>query len=254
MRLSSTFILLCAVCTVLMGCTRSLPLISHAHIGHSLTAWRDTPDQEGLFVVAEKETKVAFEHAQQAVNNAQTPAIARQHLSNVVHALNPDIQSEGSGLGYGAIRALEGAVDHIKFAAESKDASNNLIASTKQFSYGARPLLDRLRLAVEVAQLARRSSAAELPGLADELRQLMYQNLNGKDTDGNGIVDPASDEHGLAQLRQGLVSMLSNEKPPYNPLGRKYLLGLIRLPNGQWVYNFDNSNESSTSSSGYEDY
>jgi len=254
MRLSSTFVMLCAVCTVFMGCVRSLPLISHAHVGHSLTAWRDTPNQEGLFVVAEKEADVAFEDAQQAVNNAQTPDIARQYISNVVHALNPDIQSEGSGLGYGAIRALEGAVDHIAFAAESEDASKNIIESSGQFSYDARRVLVRLKLAVEVAQLARRSSAAELPGLADELQQLMDHNINGKDIDGNGVVDPASDEVGLVQLRQGLVTMLSNESPPYHPLGRKYLLGLVRLPNGQWTYNFATSNEPSASSSSYEDY
>ena len=82
----------------------------------------------------------------------------------------------------------------------------------------------------------------------------MDHNINGKDIDGNGVVDPASDEVGLVQLRQGLVTMLSNETPPYHPLGRKYLLGLIRLPNGQWTYNFETSNEPSTSSSSYEDY
>ena len=251
MRLSSKIVILCLVSAVTVACARSVPLISHAHIGHSLTAWRDTPDQEGLFVVAEREAGIALEQAQWATQTAHTPGVAKKHISAVTHALNPDLQPEGPGLGYGAIRALEGAVDHIAFAAESKDASRNVIESAHEFSRDAQSVLDRLKVAVEVALLARHASAADLPGLAHELEQLIYLSINGEDVDGDGVIGATPQEAGLVQLRQGLHTMLANEEPPYHPLGRKYLLGLIRLPNGQWVYEFDHSARRST---GEDDY
>src|SRR5687768_12537894 len=35
----------------LVGCAHQQPLISHAHVGHGLTHWQDTPGNKGLFTV-----------------------------------------------------------------------------------------------------------------------------------------------------------------------------------------------------------
>ncbi len=212
------------------GCARSLPLISHAHIGHSLTAWRDTPNEQGLFVVAEKETNVALAQAKLAHQMSDNPVLSRQHVDNVVNALNPDINAQGPRLGYGAIRALQGSVDHIQFAATTEDASDNIVQHAAVFSESGTSLLSRLQVALEVAQLAREASDSELPGLNEELQQQLQQCVSGDDV-----------EVGLIQLRQQLSSMIDKEKnPPYHPLGRRYLLGLVRLPNGTWKYDFNN--------------
>ena len=133
----------------LSGCTQSLPLISHAHVGHTLTAWRDTPNKQGLFVVAEKETVIALEQAGKAVRHSDTPDIAGRHLSNVIHALDPVKRQSGDGHGYGAIRALEGAVDHLVFAAGSDDASANMAVLADNFSAGAASVIERLKLKPE---------------------------------------------------------------------------------------------------------
>ncbi len=215
----------------LSGCARSLPLISHAHIGHSLTAWRDTPDEQGLFVVAEKETNIALVQARLARQTSDNPAVSRQHVNNVVNVLNPDINSRGPGLNYGALRALQGSIDHIQFAATTDDASDNIIQHAAAFSESATSLLSRLQIALEVAQLTGDISDAELPGLSQELEQQLQQCVSGD-----------NEKAGLVQLRQQLSSMISNEKnPPYHPLGRRYLLGLVRLPNGTWKYKFNRS-------------
>lgn len=239
MRFLSYLAVVCLLGGLMTGCVR-LPLVSHAHVGHALTAWGDTPNQEGLFIVAEKETKIAFE----AVLSAQTDQSlekAQRHIGTAIHALNPDLHPHAAAPGYGAIRALGGVIDHINFAAQSDDASENVTNSAATFSVHATSVLDRLKLAVQTARLAERSRGVEFAGLTEELEGMLDQCLHGVDLDGDGIIGGTPEEFGLIQLRNEISVMLRSEDPAYHPLGRKYVLGLIRLPNGQWAYRFDRS-------------
>jgi hypothetical protein len=231
---------------LLVGCGRTLPLISHAHVGHALTAWRDTPDEQGLFVVAEEEITIAWQQAQAAQQTRAT--VARKHLAGVIHALDPEHQATGPGLGYGGIRALTGAAHHLEFASESDDASQNIVRGSEVFVKQAAVVIENLKLAVDVAILAQKSSDAEIPGLTVEIEKVIDRSLNGADVDGNGSIGNTAEEIGLKQMRQQLLEMLSRETPPYHPIGRRYLLGLIRLPNGRWDYQFKRSRGSSYSS------
>src|SRR3954470_9810766 len=95
----------------LMGCVHSQPLISHAHVGHCLTNWADTPDQQGLLPVARQELDAARREADAALQESIPPAEKATHIRNISRALNPDAEKLGPGLGYGAIRALEAAVE-----------------------------------------------------------------------------------------------------------------------------------------------
>src|SRR5688572_24542919 len=90
----------------LFGCAHQQPLISHAHVGHGLTHWQDTPGNKGLFTVAREEIDIARRETEAALI-APTGADKATHIKNAAHALNPDVQPSGTGLGYGAIRALE---------------------------------------------------------------------------------------------------------------------------------------------------
>ena len=101
-------------------------------MGHSLTAWRDTPDEQGLFVVAEKEITIAWQQAQSARQTSAT--VARKDLAGVIHALDLEHQATGPGLGYGGIRALAGAAQHIEFASTSDDASRNIVKGAEAFA------------------------------------------------------------------------------------------------------------------------
>jgi hypothetical protein len=224
---------------LLAGCGRTLPLISHAHVGHSLTTWRDTPDEQGLFVVAEQEITIAWQQAQSAQQTSAT--VARKHLAGVIHALDPEQQATGPGLGYGGIRALTGAAQHIEFASTSDDASRNIVKGAEAFVKQTAVVIDNLRLAVDVAILAQKSTDAEISGLTAEIVPIIDRSLNGADVDGNGSIGNTAEEIGLKQMRQQLLEMLSRENPPYHPIGRRYLLGLVRMPNGRWVYQFERS-------------
>ena len=217
---------------LLAGCGRTLPLISHAHVGHALTAWRDTPDEQGLFVVAEEEITIAWQQAQAARQTSAT--VARKDLAGVINALDPEPQATGPGSGYGGIRALTGAAQHLEFASTSDDASRNIMKGAEVFTKQAAVVIENLKLAVDIAILAQKSSDAEISRLTAEIEQIIDRSLNGADVDGNGSIGNTAEEIGLKQMRQQLLAMLSRENPPYHPIGRRYLLGLVRMPNGRW--------------------
>ena len=230
---------------LLVGCGRTLPLISHAHVGHALSAWRDTPDEQGLFVVAEQEITIAWQQAQAARQTSATGA--RKHVAGVIHALDPEKQATGPGLGYGGIRALTGAANHVEFASTSDDASRNIVKGAEAFVKQTAVVIENLKLAVDVAILAQKSSDAELSGLTAELEQIINRSLNGTDVDGNGSIGNTTEEFGLMQIRQQLEEMLARENPPYQPISRRYLLGLVKMPSGRWVYSFEGSRGASYS-------
>ncbi len=233
---------------LITGCSQKLPMVSHAHIGHALTAWRDTPDEQGLFVVAEKNTRTALSETIAAIESGQNQTKVQYHLENTLFALNPDLAEVEKDSGYGAIRALNGTTDHMVFAAESDDASHNLKSMVYEFSEAQTAVLDRMNLAVEVTRLAQKSSGREQHDLLLQLKSTIYSVLEGDDLDRDGKIGPENEEYGLLQLRVIISKGLKNEKPAYQPVEKKYLFGLIRLPSGFWVYRFNRSGAKKTKS------
>jgi hypothetical protein len=226
-----------ALLSILSGCASSLPLISHAHIGHSLSAWPDTPGEQGLFVVAEREAEVAQQHASLAVQSGTNIEGAKMHTQHVVHAVAPETlpdSFQGPGLGYGLRDALEKAVDHIVFAGSSEDASQNVATSAVDISSAAGPILEQCDLIVGLAELIEESNSPdEVAALAEEIQGATNVIING---------GPGGNPQGLAQLRDRMSQMVASEtSPPYTPVPRRYLFALVPLPNGNWTYKFDQS-------------
>lgn len=232
-------VLITASLLLATGCSQKLPLVSHAHIGHALTAWRDTPGEQGLFVVAEQETETARSETLAALASRRNTTQRLTHLRNVEIALNPDGVKQAGVKGYGAIRALNGATDHLVFASEADDASENMKKMTYEFSQAQVAVLERMRLAVEVARLGQQSSGQEQEDVLLQLQNVMNAIVEGEDANRNGRIDPGQKEYGLQQLRTMISTALSNESPAYHPVEKKYLFGLIRLPTGGWAYRFN---------------
>lgn len=273
------------ILTLLMasGCVQKLPLVSHAHMGHTLTAWHDTPDQQGLFAVAEQEIELALSEAQLAMDATGDDRRVRRHASNVVNALNPDIQPIGPGLGYGGLRAFEGGIDHLEFAATSADASDNMIRSVADIALAAESIvaqlnaalrhaqaaealsgsalddeITRMALALDVAVYGRvpRAPAAARDVSAAAVRDAAYDNGRGSGHESHSNTGHSSDSASkqnpsalLQDQRMGLVhmdvvlsAMLKRESnPPYQPVPRRYVLGLIRMPTGEWLFRLPRS-------------
>lgn len=235
------------------GCAQKMPLISHAHIGHSLTAWHDTPDNEALLIVAEKELAIALAESTSIVK-ATGAANKRHHFRNVVNTLNPDFQGAGPGLGYGAIRATQGTAEHLEYAAQSPDASDNIVTTVVKLTEQIYAISSRLNQALQLAISAENEPDERLAELGVALNEQLHLAVAGEASASNTGTDIASGEIGIARLHDAMQSMLDREtEPRYEPLARRYVLGLVRLPNGQWGYRLPRR-QSSFANSRYGSY
>lgn len=220
------------------GCVKSTPLISHAHIGHAITGWVDTPGQKGLFETAESEAFQALKSisdAQKAETDIQT---SKQHLLEVFTWLAPEQANNKQLSNYGVIRALEGAIDHIEYASLSEDASFNLLETTRTFSINAASVLARSQ--ATLAQVQANYTESNKDRYLSNIQQIsedLTWIVNGRELNNDNLIGSIPEETGLLQLRNQLSAMASNEKPSYKPVPQRYLFGLVRLPNGKWKYN-----------------
>ena len=101
-----------------------LPVV-HSHIGHVMTAWRDTPGTVGLLTVALSDTRVAAAHALLTSKSSSLDDL-KLHAGHVLHALDPAVEAKGPASGYGVKKATAGAVQHVGFAAAADNASAGL--------------------------------------------------------------------------------------------------------------------------------
>lgn len=243
-----------SIVLLVSSCVNTLPLISHAHLGHSLTSWHDTPDNDGLLVTAKNEVAVAMREADLAWLAQNDLEKISYHLKNCINALNPDLQPIGTGAGYGAIRALEGTVEHLEYAASSDDASLNMVSSVAVLAEQGTAIAQRLKAAIELAQSGQNADPQALGNIAFKLRHQLKFATEGRDLDDSGGIDGDSMEIGLNQFDNQLDAMLEREAdPPYEPLERKYVLGLVRLPSGKWDFRIGRPMRRS-SSAGYVGY
>lgn len=200
-----------------------LPSIAHVHVGHAVTAWPDTPGKKGLFEIAQQEAKIVAEHAGYAVAGARDMKEVKLHLGHVLHALNPALEKQGPGLGYGLMKSLDSSADHLGFAAEVKDVSANLKAGLPTVIAALKPLRQEAQVLAILSRDARQSKdLAQVVAYAEEVRQR---------------ADKLASQLGAA--RKQLDGLLAAESPPYQPIAQRYLFGIIRLPSGEWAYNPD---------------
>jgi hypothetical protein len=232
--------------------TTKAPAIAHVHIGHATTGWQDTPGKQGLFVIAEEDADVAADQARRAVESGGDPQALKVHVASAGHALDPGAYAEGQGSGYGFLKALAGAKDHILYAAESKDASENVRASAPVWAGQVDQVLEQGQLASALAlEIAQMQSTPDARLLAEELAAITLQIRDGEDLDASGVIGDSPGELGMRQLRAELEAMIGREDPPYQPVARKYLFGLVRLPSGEWVFK---KSKSGSGRYGYSDY
>lgn len=225
------------IALVVSGCAHKAPTIAHVHVGHALTGWHSTPGKEGFFVVAENQAKKALDAAQRASTHNDDIIALKSDMALVVQATNPERGSGDEKPSYGVKQALNGAVNHIGFAADSADASENVQVSAEAFVVNASAVLERCDLITALARdIESTSSLEEAAVLAQEVLNLSRANVYGEDTDGDSQVGSSPDEYGLKQLRRDLDAMVAREDPPYRTVDSWYLFNLIRLPTGEWVF------------------
>jgi hypothetical protein len=185
---------------------------AHVHIGHVVTSWQDAPDQMGLLPTAQAEAEVAAQHAGFAASRPDDLDWMKLHAGHVVNAMDPSIEPEGPGLGFGVRQAAQGVAQHVGFAADSEDASDNVKLHAGHVETSAGNVLVWSERVVELGQQAQAaSSAAEAAPLVAEMQTLTATILAGTDANGDGTVSWAESEGGLAQAAQHMRLMQEGE-------------------------------------------
>jgi hypothetical protein len=188
------------------------PNMSHVHMGHVLTGWQDTPEQMGLLPTAQAEAEVAAQHAGFAASRPDDLDWMKLHAVHVVHAIDPSVEPEGPGLGYGVHQAAQGVAQHVRFAADSEDASDNVKLHATHVETSAGNVVVWSQRIVELGrQVQTASSAAEAAPLVVEIETLAQAILAGTDANGDGTVSWEESEGGLAQAAQHMQFMQEGE-------------------------------------------
>jgi len=185
---------------------------AHAHMGHVLDAWQDTPDQMGLLPTARAEAEIAAQHAGFAISEPDDLDSIKLHVGHVMHAVDPSVEPEGPGLGYGVIEAANGVAQHIQFAAESEGASDNVKLHAEHVATSADNVVDWGGQVLDLGAEVRAAKDAESAfPLAEDIDALTRAMLEGKDADGDGEITWQEGEGGLAQAAQHMEFMKEGE-------------------------------------------
>jgi hypothetical protein len=215
------------------------PSIAHVHIGHALTAWTDTPGNQGLFVVTENEARRVLDLADSLTSQSTLDQI-RSTMGEIVNVIEPPNSGRSRpDENYGLKRAFTGAMDHLEFAADSDDASANVRSTIPGLRNDAQAVVERHELIVAIArEIQDTTSVTEAAALTEEVQILARGILYGVELDGKDPIGSRPDEYGLLQLRNAIAAMTEREDPPYVPVSEKWLFGLVRLPSGEWRFDF----------------
>jgi hypothetical protein len=139
--------------------SRIEPPLVHAHIGHVMTAWRDTPGSVGLLTIASSDTRIAAAHALLLAKSSSLDDM-KVHAGHILHALDPTVETTGPASGYGAKRATAGAIQHVGFTA----AVDNASAAVKRHASTVNATLTEAMAAIDggiaAAQKIRAASSA----------------------------------------------------------------------------------------------
>ncbi|GEM_PF-2231623 len=210
-----------------------LPTIAHVHVGHTITSWKTTPDKKGLLIVAQEEAEIALKESKKASVKTGELMFIKEHIRYAMNAIDPYNYKKGPSLGYGLKRALSESANHISFAAESEDASQNIKNFAPQYAAATEDIISRCDLVLSLGkEVLDTPSITEAVALSSEIVNLLHTIVDGN----HGKNSKRVDEYGIKNLREQLAATLKNEDPPYRPVAQRYLLGIIRLPNGKWAF------------------
>lgn len=204
--------LIAAGLLVAAGVAAAADKMSHAHMGHVMSGWNDTPGEAGLLPTAEAEAEIALQHATLATEKTDDLAWMQMHVAHVLHAVDPSVEPRGPGKGYGLIKAATGVSQHIGFAAASDDASPTVRLHAEHVSASADNVVERAQEIVAIAKMvAAAKTAGEARAGVAEIYALSLHIVEGYDADGDGQITWHDEEGGLAQVRAHMGFMMDGE-------------------------------------------
>ena len=182
------------------------------HIGHVTTSFQAAPMADGLLPTAVAEAMIASQHAGLTASSEGDLGAMQRHAGHVIHALDPSVEMQGPGLGYGVKRAAMGVAQHIGLAAMADGASDNVMTHSAHVSASANNVVARADELVAVAQQIRAATtAAGASAHLADLSMLAEQIYAGVDANEDGRVGWQTGEGGLQQAEMHMGLLLKGE-------------------------------------------
>lgn len=175
--------------------------MAHVHIGHVADRFAGTPGDAGLVAAALAEAQIAAQHAGLAGQEPENLAYMKQHTVHVLHAIDPTVEVEGPGNGYGVKQAASNAIQHITMAADWEGASTAVDLHARYISTAAGNVVRWSDELIAIGQQIQASEDAEaVVELVAEMATLADKIVNGFDVDEDGRVTWQEGEGGLRQV------------------------------------------------------
>jgi hypothetical protein len=201
---------------------------AHAHIGHVMTSWKDTPEMKGFLPTALADAQIAQEQAHMAdlegrindfilyagyVLNALDPSPETKELLKTAYTRLPNTREiEVPGSGYGVKRAVAGALQHVQLAAKAEGASESVKTHAAHVSASLENVAKWTDQAIAAAQkILIAKNVAEGQPLVTELEELTGYINAGFDANNDGQIGWQTGEGGLSQARTHMRLMMKGE-------------------------------------------
>jgi hypothetical protein len=213
----------------LLTARQATPNAAHAHIGHVMTSWKDTPDMKGFLPIALADAQVALEQVERAdlegrindfilyggyVLNALDPSPETSAALKTAYARLPTtyLKIEVPGSGYGIKRAVAGALQHVQLAAKSEGASENVKTHAAHVTASLENVAKWTDEAIATTgKLLQAKGVGDGQALIDELTYLTEQIANGLDANSDGQIGWQTGEGGLRQAQTHMRLMMKGE-------------------------------------------
>jgi len=170
----------------------------HKEIGYVVSSGEDTPSKQGLLPIAFKESLVAAAHASYSENSAGNHRAMKTHVGHVRHAIDPTLEAGGPGMGYGLLKAIRGAIEHMTLASELASASEAVKTHSVHVLRALNNALERTNLAlIEADAIMAAANADDALPHAVEMAKLTKAAFAGVDANGDGKISWEKGEGGL---------------------------------------------------------
>ena len=211
-------LVLCAVAGLLGFAGAFQPVsaqqVSNVRIDLVLTAASDTPGSKGFLPTGQAEAEIALKHAELAVSQSANLDWIKQQIRHVLNAIDPKIEPNGPGLGYGVRKSTEGIAENMYIGPNVawEDVSENVKLHAVEVSTSIENVLLWLEeIAVLSQEVSTASTASEAEDPAGKILALIRKIVHGFDTDGDGETSWERGEGGFAQAAQRLRIMAEGE-------------------------------------------